>query len=383
MKIAIIATHPIQYQAPLYRELARRSGVDLTVFFAHRPSPEEQGEGFGVPFSWDIDLTEGYRHEFLKNRSRSPTVGFHGYDCPELGEKIRRGGFQAVLVQGWAWKCMWQAMRACRHAEISYGVRSDSQLPGPVTGLIETLRWRLKALIYPRFIRKFPICLPYGIRSAEFFRRLGGKNIRTSVHFVDNEWWGASAERSRAVGKRGKAEKSVEFLFAGKFIPKKRVMDLLEAAAQVPEARVVLVGDGPLREQLKARAEKPDLKGRVEFAGFRNQTELPAYLAGADWLVLPSDRGETWGLVVNEAMACGTPVIVSDACGCVPDLIEPGVTGWSYACGNTAELAGWMRKGLVRAGARQMGDAGRGKVETSFHVRRAADQLVQALEENR
>jgi len=158
-------------------------------------------------------------------------------------------------------------------------------------------------------------------------------------------------------------------------------MDLLEAAAKVPEARVVLVGDGPLRGELEARAEKADLNGRVEFAGFKNQTELPAYLGGADWLVLPSDRGETWGLVVNEAMACGTPAIVSDACGCVPDLIEPGVTGWSHACGNIGELAELMRKGLARAQAREMGAAARRKAERSFHVRRAADQLVYALKQ--
>jgi len=134
------------------------------------------------------------------------------------------------------------------------------------------------------------------------------------------------------------------FLFAGKFIPKKRVMDLLEAAAGVPEARVVLVGDGPLREKLKARAERPDLTGRVEFVGFKNQMELPAYLAAADCLVLPSDGTETWGLIVNEAMACGKPAIVSEACGCEPDLIVQGETGYSFKLGDIKALADCLRR---------------------------------------
>ena len=120
-----------------------------------------------------------------------------------------------------------------------------------------------------------------------------------SPHFVDNEWWaGRAAAAGDSIKMKMKIkERATTFLFAGKFIPKKRVMDLLEAAARVPEARVVLVGDGALRSQLEERSARADIKGRVEFADFKNQQELPAYLAGADCLVLPSDGTETWGLL--------------------------------------------------------------------------------------
>jgi glycosyltransferase involved in cell wall biosynthesis len=77
--------------------------------------------------------------------------------------------------------------------------------------------------------------------------------------------------------------------------------------------------------------------------GFRNQSELPAIYAAADVLVLPSDRQETWGLVINEAMAAGLPVIASDAVGCVPDLITPGVTGDRFPTGDVDALAAALR----------------------------------------
>ncbi len=80
----------------------------------------------------------------------------------------------------------------------------------------------------------------------------------------------------------------------------------------------------------------------LHVAGFQNQTELPAWYAAADVLVLPSDGGETWGLVVNEALACGTPAVVSDAVGCAPDLAldrDPGRTGAVFAVGDPAALA--------------------------------------------
>jgi glycosyltransferase involved in cell wall biosynthesis len=94
----------------------------------------------------------------------------------------------------------------------------------------------------------------------------------------------------------------------------------------------VFVGSGKLEEELRQEAKA--LGVQAYFAGFKNQSELPLQYVSADVLVLPSDSGETWGLVVNEAMACGLPAIVSDAVGSMPDLIEEYETGFSYPCGN-------------------------------------------------
>src|SRR5690606_28881120 len=109
---------------------------------------------------------------------------------------------------------------------------------------------------------------------------------------------------------------------------------------------VVFVGSGELEGKLLERCSEAGI--RFKFAGFKNQSELPACYAAADALVLPSAQ-ETWGLVVNEAMACGIPAIVSDSCGCAADLIEPGVTGYCFPTGDVAALG----RCLLRLGERQ------------------------------
>jgi glycosyltransferase involved in cell wall biosynthesis len=135
-------------------------------------------------------------------------------------------------------------------------------------------------------------------------------------------------------------------LFAGKFIPKKRPLDILPAlqkcGAPGREVIAVFVGSGDLEQPLREQSLKLGVPARFE--GFKNQTEMPASYAAADVLVLPSDHGETWGLVVNEAMACGLPAIVSDAVGCGPDLIVDGVTGYTYPVADPIALAGRVTK---------------------------------------
>src|SRR4029453_17946394 len=119
-------------------------------------------------------------------------------------------------------------------------------------------------------------------------------------------------------------------LFVGKLVEWKRPVDLMHAAALVPDTWVVFAGDGAPRSHLTELAESLGISERVRFLGFVNQTELPAVYRAADVLVLPS-AFEPFGLVVNEAFASGTPAIVSDACGCVDDLIVDGETGFSFA----------------------------------------------------
>ena len=139
-------------------------------------------------------------------------------------------------------------------------------------------------------------------------------------------------------------EKTLVVLFVGKFIAKKRPADIINALAILQQsttynqqAVAVFVGSGELDHSLRDLAQHENVC--VHFAGFKNQSELPACYAAADVLVLPSDGGETWGLVVNEAMACGLPAIVSDAVGCAPDLIDAGQTGFVFPMGDTAALA--------------------------------------------
>jgi len=329
-----VATHPIQYYAPLFRALAARGDVDLTVYFAHRPTAAEQGIGFGVAFQWDVDLTAGYKSVFLRNVAQGPNRDrFADYDTPEIISIIERREHDAIVVLGWRARAYWQAMRACWRTNTPVYVRGDSQLEDD-----RGLKRLVKRALYPRFVGRFTACLAVGTRSEAYFRYYGARRVVRSPHFVDNAAFAAGASHARASRNAVRAQWDIDdstlaVLFVGKLIDKKRPGDVVDACRRVSGARAIIVGDGPLKGTL----------ANATLLGFRNQSELPAIYAAADVLVLPSDRQETWGLVINEAMAAGLPVVASDAVGCVPDLITPGVTGDRFPPGNVDALAAALR----------------------------------------
>jgi len=349
MRLGILASHPIQYQAPLFRELARH--VDLQVHFAHRQTAAGQAAaGFNVAFEWDVDLLGGYDHTFLHNQSRHPGVnGFFGCDTPEIADEIHQGRFDAFLVTGWYLKSYWQAIRACRRRGVPVMVRGDSQLGTPRS----RLKQLGKAIVYPRVLRQFDACLYVGQKNKEYLQHYGVPPDRLffSPHCIDNNAFASLAQAANRVESRilsgiGPDQKAV--LFVGKLLNRKRPLDLIGALSHLrgrgADVCGVFAGDGPLRSQLETYALECNVP--VVFLGFRNQTELPEAYAMADVMVLPSDGSETWGLVVNEALACGTPVVVSDAVGCAPDLVKERKTGAVYPVGDIPALADALQQVL-------------------------------------
>jgi glycosyltransferase involved in cell wall biosynthesis len=343
MHLGILASHPIQYQAPLFRALS--DTINLEVLFAHRPSAQQQAAGFGGAFEWDVDLLTGYNHRFLRNVARRPSSSrFLGCDNPELNTLIRGTRFDAFIVYGWNLKTYWQAVNACHKEKIPVLVRGDSQLNTNTRSAKSTL----KQLVYPRLLRQFDGFLAVGRRNEEYLRHYNvpADRIYFTPHCVDNDWFGLRAKEARP--KRdamrttwGASPQTVVALYVGKFNTKKRPLDLVNALQKLTrssrQVMAVFVGSGDLEPRLRSAVARSNV--RAFFAGFRNQTELPSYYVAADVLVLPSDGGETWGLVVNESMACGLPAIVSDAVGCGPDLVEQGATGFTYKCGDVDALA--------------------------------------------
>lgn len=342
MRLAVVTSHPIQYYAPIFRMLDRR--LDLEVFYAHRPTSTDQAAaGFEVVFEWDVDLFSGYRSRFMTNVAKVPTAGrFFGCDTPEISHHIRAGKFDAVLVLGWYLKSFFQAIAAAKMAGIPVLVRGDSQL------MMSSNRARalFRYFTYPAALRVFDAALYVGCRSREFFEnyRYPSERLFFSPHCVDTQWFrqNGNAEAGAALRKRaGISEDEVVALFAGKLVPFKRPLDIIEAAACLVERgrpiTVMVAGSGPLEELMRQRAAQVGVK--LVLLGFRNQTEMPACYAACNVLVLPSTRRETWGLVANEALACGRPIIVSDAVGCGPDLAADGIVGRTFPLGNYCRLA--------------------------------------------
>jgi glycosyltransferase involved in cell wall biosynthesis len=346
MRLAIMSTHPIQYHAKWYRLLAAHPELKIRVFYCHQATPSEQADaGFGVQFDWDLPLLSGYRFTFLKNVADVPGHGrFSGFDTPEIKGIIRRREYDAVMVNGWNYKSAWQAIWACWKSGVKILVRSDSHLHTPRSSFTRIA----KAAVYPRFIPHFDAYLAVGKWSQEYFLRYGAKPERVFLvpHAVDNDFFRAEAERLKPIRnevrkKWGLSDDAIVFAFSGKCIEKKRPMDFVRAVqlAGKRSSRIqgLMVGDGPLRIACQEFVKSHDIP--IRFAGFLNQSQIPAAYAACDALVLPSDGGETWGLVVNEGMACGRPAIVSDKVGCGPDLIIPGKTGSVFPLGNVDALA--------------------------------------------
>ncbi len=342
-RLGILTTHPIQYQVPWFRRLAAHGEIDLTVFYCQIPDKIAQGDGFGVAFEWDVPLLEGYRYRVLKNVARKPSVTrFSGSDTPEIRRIVGRRELDAVIVNGWVAKSCLQTLSACRRFGVPCLVRGEANVLRP--------RAWWKRVIHRWLVGHYAACLYIGKSNAAFYRRHGvpDRRLFPALYCVDNERF---ARQAAAAGGRDAARQrwgidrdSVVYLFCAKFIDKKHPLGLLQAMQQAHHQRahvhLLMVGDGELRPECERFAGEHGLP--VTFAGFLNQGELGAAYAAADCLVLPSDHGETWGLVVNEAMACGLPAIVSDQVGCGPDLVEPGVTGDVFPFGDWSRLAGQM-----------------------------------------
>lgn len=337
MDLLIVTSHPIQYQAPIFRELA--GCRTIMVCFAHSDTPEDQAaEDFGVPFKWDRDLTSGYPNLFLENRSRRPGFSrFFGCNTPQIVEMVRRRKPDAVLVMGWNLYSYWQAIVACKIYKVPILVRGDSRLGTPRT----RVKRILKEVSHRALVKLFDRCLYVGKESKDYFRHYGVTQDKLffSPHAVDNDWfWGHARYLDKRTIRReyGVGENARVILFVGKLVENKRPLDLLYAVRDIGEnIEVVYAGAGAQQKEIIEQSR--GIKVKIHMLGFRNQTEMPSLYRLADVLVLPSSS-ETWGLVVNEALACGIPAIVSDGAGCVPDLIQNGLTGLSYPVGNVRAL---------------------------------------------
>lgn len=345
VKLTVVMTHPAQYYAPWFRYLAAHCPeLELTVLYATQPTPEQQGVGFGRAFTWDVPLTEGYRNRVV--RAARPTDDVHcdrfwGVDSPEIAAALAESAADVALINGWHSITQLRALWACRRQGIPALYRGDTNLNNAPNGWRKRAWWVKTALL----LRLFDGYLSVGQRSREYLRHFGAPEQRIfhAPHCVDNQFFAGAAAQYQTPAARAEVRASFGLpadafviLFAGKLEPKKRPLDLIRAAAvERKQARLLVAGSGALENA--CRVEAGQLGVDVAWAGFLNQQELGRAYAAADCLALPSD-GETWGLVVNEALATGLPCVVSDRVGCAPDLVTPGVTGEVFPAGDVAAL---------------------------------------------
>jgi glycosyltransferase involved in cell wall biosynthesis len=349
VRIGYVVSHPIQYQAPLFRALSAQPGVDFEVLFGDDHGMESSHDsGFGREVRFDVPLTGGFRHRFLRNVALRPGPRFTGIINPEIVSLLRRGRHDALIFHGYARATNLIAMLTPRGAVPKVLLRGDSNSRARVG----RTKGKVKQVLLRALFKRVDRFLAVGTRNAEYYRAYGVEDSRISFapYAVDNEFFrerSAAARNAPREARRrlGMPEQHVLFVFCGKLVPAKRPADAIRALAlarREVECGLVIVGDGPLRSDLEAEALRLGVASDVAFLGFRNQTELPEIYGACDALVLPSGH-EPWGLVVNEAMACGLGTIVSDEVGAAPDLVDDR-NGAIFSTGDVAALGKAYRR---------------------------------------
>lgn len=354
MRIAFFLTHPIQYQSPLIRRMVE-GGIDIHVIYGYNLGAEgRQDPGFKRPVTWDVPLLGGYSHEFLTIISELPARRLPRF--LELVRRVRatldRGNYHVVWIHGWGNPhpvmpfYSLAVMLGARGRHLPLIMRGDTQLLCLRGGRFR--KWMHRILLGTLF-RQVAAFLAVGTANATLYEAYGvpKERIFLAPYAVDNAFFQrrcqqASATRDNFRAGLGLPEDALVLLYCGRLAPEKdpetliRATEILQRTLPNHALVLLIVGEGPMREEVEALASRCH-PGSVRLLGFRNQTELPALYDLCDVFVLPSTF-EPFGLVVNEVMNAGKPVIASDQVGCAPDLVKRGVNGDWFRAGDVADL---------------------------------------------
>ena len=389
-KIAVVISHPIQYFVPLFRRLAEEPKIDCTVLYNSLMGAQKYADpGFGLEIKWDIPLLEGYHYRVLPAYFPRSTSNFFGRTSPQVAAELSKGTYDAAIVFGWGRLNSWLAFLG------GWVGRVPVMLYGDTNVLYESSKsWYLQLVRLPLLaclFRRVAAFLVTGTFNRRFYESFG---VRPEKCFffpqaADNDYFACRAasiksRRDKFRARLGIAPEAVVVLFVGKLIPRKRPQDLLYAAASLRERghpiAVVLAGEGELRSHLESEIKRLNLKN-VHLSGFKNQSELPKIYGISDIFALPSSI-DNKPLVINEAMACGLPIIVSDGTGVWGDgdLVRDGENGFVYPCGDVGALRQAINRLVTEPGLRQQMAARSQEIITGFGYGQCLEGILQALE---
>ena len=341
-KLAVITTHPIQYNVPLFKTLAKRGIIDIKVFYTW--SQSQNGffdREFNKMIDWDIPLLDGYNYEFIQNISRKPSSKyFRGIICPDLISTVQKWNPDVVLIYGWAFHAHLKVLKYFKE-KIPVFFRGDSTLLDEKFGIKKAFRNILLKYIY-RFV---DYAFYVGTHNKFYFLRAGLKESQLIYlpytidknHFRDNKSKNYTVKAIKIRERLGINRDDKVLAFIGKFINKKNPVFLLKAVQKYnsqneTSVKLLFIGNGKLEKPLNHLSENDN---NVFFLPFVNQKEMPTAYRIADIFVLPSKGPkETWGVSVNEALICGRFVLVSNKVGSAVDLIKNNDTGEIFESNN-------------------------------------------------
>lgn len=347
LRVAFVTNIPAPYRSAMFRAWVHETGIALTVYYTE---PGDMGRGWGVP------VTEGIREV------RLPVVAsFREYGCLNRGLSSVVRANDVILIGGYEQPTYLALMALCRRMRKPYVVLFDGVSPKKLDategGKVVLKRWAIAGA---------SACFANGFVGRQYMAKLGanGERIYNQHLSVDGhrirDVIGDKGLRSLRRMELGISDDQRAVLFVGRFIPQKNVIDIIRAISLLDSDRYVFigVGNGPTLENVRHLAM--GLGVRAIFPGLASQDDLPKWYALGDVLGLPSSN-EVWGLVCNEAMAAGLPIVVSDEVGCGPDLVIQAETGYVFEVGNIEALATALREASDRSS--EMGKAAQRLIE--------------------
>lgn len=355
-KIAIISPVPFYYHIPFYKELSCNPQIDLEVIYCSKETIKGEDVKKMYKSSGHIidknKLTEGYKSKFLKNYSLNPSFMNWPFGLVNFGiwREIFSKKYDAVVLQSWTNFTWWLAFLACIFSGTPVMFMTDSNISaeGSKSAFLKFFR----KVVLKGFLFKFASgFLTSGTANEEFYRYYGvpdKKMVRSSFSWGYEELFSKGEEILNNREKLRKfykiSDNEFVILYVGRLSPEKDLGTLLEAYSKVKNEnkKMFFVGNGPMLNMIKKKIKELDVKN-VELVGFQNRDSILNYYAISDLLVLPS-ISETWGMVVNEAMCFGLPVISSDKVGAAVDLIKNGYNGFIFRSRDSEELAVCIRK---------------------------------------
>jgi len=360
IRVAVVNSHPIQYFAPLYEYVNSNGPMEVVALYCSDVGLRDSVDpGFKTSVKWDVDLLKGYHSIFLGKRARARTPGgFFSLICPEIIMEIYRGKYDAIWLHGYGYAAYVLAALTAFILRIPILMRSETHL-----GLRRSRVRRLARDAILRFAYlRVAAFLSVGTQNRAYYRYLGipDKKIFRVPYSVDNNRFRqrssvAKADIVKLRFEYGIPADDVVVLFASKFMGRKNPMVVVQAAEMLVRQglsfTLVLAGSGEQERELKEAVAAAKLTN-VVFLGFINQSALPDVLGISDIFILPSED-EPWGLIVNEALCAGLPVIIGEQVGCAPDLVVDGENGFLVDPKNLSHVAEKMQHLIVHAQVRQ------------------------------
>ncbi|MDB5223207.1 MAG: hypothetical protein JWN83_1874 [Chitinophagaceae bacterium] len=343
MRLAIISSHPVQYNAPFFKALNMHSNLIVKVFYTwSQASKEVYDPGFKQLRLWDIPLLDGYEYEFIKNISYAPgSHHFFGIINIHLIKKIKAWNPDYILVYGWAFLSHLLAIKYF-YNKIPILFRGDSTLLDETKGIKTILRRKFLKWVY----KSIDIALYVGSNNYDYYfkHNVPVEKLKYLPHVVDNKRFQNPIANHNLQLENLKINtlKKIVFLFVGKFEKKKDPLIIIEAFIKLgrDDTALIFIGDGELYSELREHSKSI---ANIYFLPFQNQSLIAGAYKLGDVLILPSKYNETWGLVVNEAMASGLAIITSNKVGCGNDLVKEDINGFTFLCGDVNGLSSKMR----------------------------------------